>query len=551
MINYTANGGGQLLRILIADDDNIIRRGLKAIIEKNLSKDFLVVGEVSNGSAAIEIIIKDNIDLLITDIKMPVMDGMQLIKEISKLNIKTKIIVLSGFDEYKYVRESLKNGAVDYLLKPINKDAFIDLVKKIKNEKDMQIENELQSKMYLEKMELNKGILKECFLVDLVKENVLKKEYIEAKLMEFGINNSLDFLVAVIGIDDLTKTKIETVDSLKATLLNSIKQKIESEFLLEKGIKVIMATYKNEIIALFINEDFHLKNIDEYVIKIIQVIKETVFANEEYTFSMGISNMVQSIDDIHLAYTQAENAFKRRFYKGTNSIIVFLKNDDLLKPIDEEYIKVLLKLLINGIDMGDLKEVMSNISSIMLNIKENSIDSHSFKTIFSNIILKVYEFSKEFKEVEYSYLNDEDKLLFNIESIEIYKELEEYVLNTFEIIINKVNQIRKNRSAKIIEKAKEYILENYSKDISLKSVSEYVFLNASYFSFLFKNETGKNFVDYLIETRVDVAKKLLHQPEIKVYEISKMVGYNETTSFNRTFKRIVGVAPSDYKKIIK
>lgn len=479
------------------------------------------------------------------------MDGTELIKEISKLNINTKIIVLSGFDEYKYVRESLKNGAIDYLLKPINKDAFVDLLKKIKNEKDVILENEFQNKMFLEKMEQNKDILKECFLIDLVKENVLKKEYIDAKLIEFQININSEFLIAVIGIDDSTKSKIEMVGSLKSTLLNSIKRRIENRLQLENGMKVITATYKNEIIALFINEDIHSENTDKSVIKIIEGIKEKDFSGEEYTFSMGISKMFQSLDEIHIAYSQSSSAYKRRFYQGPNNIIIFSEDNDFSKNIDEKYIDVLVKLLINNIDVGNLKEVKKNIVSIMLNIKENSTDSTNFKTIFSNVILKIYEFSKEFKEVEYTYLNEDDKLLFNIEAIDVYKELEEYVLKIFEIIINKTNQIRSARSAKIIEKAKKYILENYSKDISLKSVSEYVFLNATYFSLLFKNETGKNFVDYLVETRVDVAKKLLHQPETKVYEVSKMVGYNETTSFNRAFKRIVGVAPSDYKKIIK
>ena len=540
-----------MLRILIADDDNIIRRGLKAIIEKNLTEDFFIVGEVSNGRAALDIASKEKIDLLITDIKMPVMDGIELIKEMSKLNISTKIMVLSGFDEYKYVRESLKNGAIDYLLKPINKDAFVDLLKKIKAEKDIELENQFQNKVFLEKMELNKDILKECFLVDLVKENVLKKEYIEAKLIEFEINVSSDFLVAVIGIDDITKTKVDMVDSLKSTFLNSIKRRIESSFKLDNCIKVITATYKNEIIVLFIKEDTNLKNIYEDVIKIIQHIKYKDFSGEEYTFSMGISSVFKSLYYTPKAYSEALSAYKKRFYQGINNIIAFTENIDEIKYIDEKHTELLVKTLINNIDIGNLKEVKKNIASIMLYIKENSLDSNNFKSVFSNVILEVYQFSKEFKEVENSYFSADDKLLLNIETIEIYRELEEYILKAFELIINKTNQIRSARSAKIIEKAKEYILENYSKDISLKSVAEYVYLNATYFSLLFKNETGKNFVDYLIETRVDAAKRILHQPETKVYEVSKMVGYNETTSFNRAFKRIVGVAPSDYKKIIK
>lgn len=551
LFKFIIKGGAQLFKILIADDDSIIRRGLKAIIEKNFPEDFSIAGDVSNGSDALDIISGEHIDLLVTDIKMPVMDGIELIKKISTMNIKTKIIVLSGFDEYKYVRESLKNGAIDYLLKPINKDLFVELLSNLKNEKDVEKENGIQIKLLNEKMEKNKDILKECFLVDLVKENALNKEYIDAKLIEFQINKASEFLIGVIGIDNSNKYKIQLLDNQKESLLNLIKQRIDDRLHTEKEKKVILATYNSEIIVFFINENKCSDKSYDYITSYIQEIKDMDFNGEKYTFTIGLSNVFQSLDNIHISYLQAVQAYESKFFQGINNIIVFLGNSGSLKEPREINIEGSVKSLINDITMGNLDEIQKNIISIMRLIKENVNDSRNFRSIFSSVISSVYEHSEEFKEVEKANLSDEDKLLYNIDLIETYMELEEYVIRTFELIASRINQIRSARSVKLIEKAKEYINENYSRNVSLKSVSENVFLNSTYFSNLFKNETGKNFVDYLVETRINAAKKLLHEPSIKVNEVSRLVGYDETSSFNRAFKRIVGVSPSDYKKIIK
>lgn len=265
------------MNIIIADDDKIIRQGLRLIISKKLSSNFTIVAEVSNGQEALDIIKTQQIDVLITDIKMPVMDGVTLIKEVAKLEVSTRTIVLSGFDEYNFVRESLKNGAVDYFLKPINREDFKELLLKINEE----------------------------------------------------------------------------------LLSESQKGKLSSE-------------------------------------------------------------------------------------------------------------------------------------------------------------------------------HDSQRQDDNVTSIEVRE-----------------GELGNSKGGRIIDRAKEYIENNYDKEISLTTVAEYVYLNSSYFSLLFKNETGKNFVDYLLEKRIDIAKKMLQKPEVKVYEVSKLVGYHEISSFNRAFKRIVGVSPSEYKRYLR
>jgi two-component system response regulator YesN len=126
-------GGNYLYKILIVDDDKIIRGGLKAIIESNYN-DCESIFQAANGERALEILRSDNIDIMITDVRMPVMDGVELIKKVKECNLNVKSIVLSGFDEYKYVRETLKNGACDYLLKPLQNEELLKILDKAKAE---------------------------------------------------------------------------------------------------------------------------------------------------------------------------------------------------------------------------------------------------------------------------------------------------------------------------------------------------------------------------------------------------------------------------------
>ncbi|WP_053242822.1 response regulator [Clostridium sp. DMHC 10] len=153
-----------MLSVFIADDDRIIRKGLVKIIDNNM-KEFKIVGEAANGSAALEKIKELKPDILVTDIKMPVMDGIELINNIKKLSLKTRSIVLSGFDDYKFIRETFKNGAVDYILKPIDNKILFQLLEKIKED----IENETYEK---EKEEKYKNRIKES--TSFLKEKVFE-----------------------------------------------------------------------------------------------------------------------------------------------------------------------------------------------------------------------------------------------------------------------------------------------------------------------------------------------------------------------------------------
>lgn len=539
------------MKIVIADDDKIIRKGLKLIIANKIPGNSIIVREVSNGDEALELVKAGDCDLLITDMKMPVMDGITLIKEIATLGINIKIIVLSGFDEYKYVRESLKNGAIDYLLKPINKNDFGKLLFKIKNEWEDEIQKKLLSEQLTKKLQKNIESLKECFFVDLIKDTALQKEYIDSKLIEYDMEKNMKYVIGVLGIDYPRRGAICVEAKEKAFLFDMIKKRIKEAYTLRNIPGPIVTAYKKEIIILFMIEKEEGLGAQSNVRKAIEEMGITAPIEGEYTVSIGISQEILNIAKAHEAYSQAKDAYEKKFFLGKGCIVSYDMNKKKILPIEIHHLNGKIDKLSSSIITGDLVETKIKMIEIMTEIKENVNNSDEFRQRLREVIFRLYEKSKEFKEIEHTYLIQDNQLFESIELIEVYGDLEKHIMDILENILKKINQTRNSKNAKVIERAKTYIGENYDKDISLKAVAEYVYLNPSYFSLLFKNETGRNFVDYLVEIRVEAAKKFLQKPDVKVYEVAKLVGYNEITSFNRAFKRIVGVSPSDYKKWVK
>jgi two-component system response regulator YesN len=179
------------------------------------------------------------------------------------------------------------------------------------------------------------------------------------------------------------------------------------------------------------------------------------------------------------------------------------------------------------------------------------VEPAQFKGYFVSLLHRISAKLPEFKEALDDLAIRGSDLGEKILEAGTVNDLKDQLMSAFYQIANRISSIRQDRSKKPVEIAKEYIKKHFDEDISLKTVADIVFMNPSYFSELFKNETGKNFIDFLIDTRIAAAKTYLTKPEIKIYEIGQLVGYDEPVSFNRTFKKVVGVSPLQYRKLIK
>jgi two-component system, response regulator YesN len=543
-----------MLKILIVDDDKIIRRGLRTIIE-NDANNFKVIGEAANGLRALEVIEEMKPDILITDIKMPLMDGIELINNILKKGIKLKTIVLSGYDDYKYVRETLKNGAIDYILKPVENEELINLLEQIKDKIEEDKIQEENLFMYSKKITESIFLLKEKFLSSLLKES-RSLEISKESLNEFNITKIGECILADIGIDNYYKLNTASSnEDLKqeAVIKDVLKFIYEEELIKEREMQLLICQHEDEIIMLFVSPFNDSKGFREYINRALNNIRQRVFMNKHFTITIGISKTFGDIVNTSAAYIEAREALNSRFYEQKNKVIEY--NYERLKyeafNINKSEMEEKINRLAGYIQLGNSEKAKGEIENIFEVMGPGRIEPTEFKKILSSIIWAVKLAVPEFKEIIENDKTKKLNIISYIEDIDTLTELKKSIPEGIFLATDTIKLVRKGKSRKIIETAKDYIRNHYSEEISLKNVAEYIFINPNYLSELFKEETGTNFIDYLIETRMNSAKKLLLRPGIKVYEVGQMVGYSEPESFTRAFKKVIGVSPNEYKNIVK
>lgn len=524
------------MKIFLADDDYIIRKGIRTILERNNS-NYTVVGEAEDGETALEQIIElDSVDLLITDIKMPIMDGLELIKEIRKQRDAVKIIVLSGFDDFKYVRSAFRDGAVDYILKPINKKSLIELVEKI----DSRIHIENVEKLHIEK---GTNLLLENLINKLMHRSYVKFSDCENDINNFGIKSEGYYAVSILKLDNHFE-KSNTIEDINiGRLLENLCSRItpiEDDEIKYEAFKYIE---KQQIVILHngISNEYSL----DYIVEKYKMIIES-YTRNEVTYSIGISNLFLELDRCYIAYEQAVKSQNYIFYRGRNGIIKF--NQVNIKSIEgslniDEYVKNIC----DNIEILNFINVRSIINELFQKLRKDRIDPEEFRDIIEEICEKIIltnnDLQEIFNEKEYDYK-------FYIRQVITFDELNEYIITTFRTALEYMKIEKDKRSKKRIEIAKSYINDNFMNNITLNEVAEHVQLNTSYFSNLFKKESGMNFSDYLLNIRLNKAKKLLLDPTIKIYEIGTMVGYEDAVSFGRAFKKKVGMSPKEYRNTV-
>jgi two-component system response regulator YesN len=281
-----------------------------------------------------------------------------------------------------------------------------------------------------------------------------------------------------------------------------------------------------------------------------RIISEEIYAVicsvgiEDTTYTLGVGNVYYGIQNTKIAYHEAQKAADARFYLGKNHRIEYNEIDK--KIIDFNYnLEPSLNKLVQNIVLYDYiasKRIMDQIFIDLCYIDSAKFRKH-MRDMIDLLILQVKDFQEAILCCAHDYV-------FFLDNINTYNELKTYMNHIIKDVIEFIKNEREKRSKIRIELAKKYISENYKDNITLNDVAEHVELNASYFSNLFKTEVGTNFSDYLLEVRMQVARKLLRDPIIKVYEIGCMVGYEDAVSFGRAFKKKVGMSPKEYRNTV-
>lgn len=534
-----------MYKVLIVDDDFPVRMFLKRIINWN-DYSCEIIGEAIDGEEGLEKIKQLNPDIILLDISMPIMDGVDLIKKVNDLNYSCKIIVLSCHDDFEYVKDALKLGAIEYILKNLlTKESLLKVIEIAK----LQIENEQVKKVEYKKMEVlaSKGltIMKRQFVSQLINGIFNNKLEVLEKISQLEIEISIcSNIIIALKVDNFLDTKELCNVENKSISIIDICQDILNDFL---SGEVIQITENLFIIVYGISKDRSSEEILKDAFKISDRIRSSInkYLNSNITF--GISDISNNIMNLNLYYYQALKALKLSFYSGSNKIYFFkdaskFDNNEIKLNKDDE------KHFINLIKKGLNKELNSFMKSYFNEFRmkfynPDYVYKFCIDIIFSiNLAIKQYGIS--LKDI-YGMEKLSPEVIQSIDTIDCLEQNMNQAINHVINILN--DDTVEDVQNETIKKGLNYINSNYMRDISLNDVAEHVHMNTSYFSTLFKKVTGTKYLEYLKYIRIKKAKELIQTTNKKLNEISKEVGIANPKNFSKLFMEVEGITPMQYK----
>lgn len=520
-----------MYNVLIVDDEMLIRVGIQASIEWE-KHGFRVVALAEDGKDALEKFKENTIDLIITDIMMPEMDGLELIREVRKIDRDVKFVFLSCHNEFNFVREALKLGADDYILKlSMDSDDLLKIVLKIKED--------------LDKINKNKNgvFVGAAWIEDIFQKyigKVINYDTLIKEIQNSNLNFMAPYYAIYISIDRFIEYK--NYGEIQAeNLLNFSFKNIISE--LSKEINnIIIDIYQGGFIFLASNinntVDWH-----EFVKEINRALK--IYLNLTCTFV--VSNSFFGLEQLPDIVKNSQEYLEYRFYRGEASILELSKVD---------FVDEIVKL-----DTNTKQEMLINLRTLNFTKFEYVFKEHFNKLIFDEIYLpsRVKLFALElvyiYSDIAYVYdvpiediLNQQIKPYDKISKYETIYEVIDSVLEFVKILMDKLMDKKIIVEREEIIKARMYVLENLENDINLDLVSNYCNISKTYFSALFKKETGENFNDYVNRIKMEEAHKLIIDYDMKIADASSKVGIYDLSYFSKIFKRYTGISPSKAKK---
>lgn len=522
-----------MIKIVFVDDEEVTLRLLTKVIDWERA-GFRIVGTATDGKEGVELYKKEKPDVMIVDIMMPVMDGLEFIKEIRKIDTKAKIIILSAYDDFEYAQKAIPFGVSAYLLKPLDEIEMLKVLEDIKEDllygnrqnNDNMVSIELEFRKFLDAMR-SKSKYDTRGMLERFPRLAVFSNYIAAHLKYLGLN-----------IDNQDINKItDSIELLKTNICVEFKTKV---FCTEINFGEYF------LIIIFPDMDQAKSNMQRLVRTIEKYYKEN---QQQLDYTVGLSNAFAYPEDLKQAYKQALTASSFFFYPDSNRINTYQKINDY-SLLDESYTLKNIRLVTSCLNIDNKDQIISVLKDLFMYFYSNKIlPSHVY-----NFCAKYLFFIR--KELISIYPNFDLKSLQNIFNQDLrdyynFDLLRDFMVNAANKILEEI-KIYKNGNIDMLYamSAKKYTLENYlRKDFSTNEVAEYLGLSKNYFSKIFKDATGENFWDYVTRLRIEYAKRLLQNTDKTNYEISNLIGYKSEYHFSRKFKKLVGISPSQFRKL--
>ncbi|MCU6707851.1 response regulator [Paenibacillus sp. J5C_2022] len=532
-----------MYKVLLADDELLVRTSLKLLLNWE-QHGFSICGEASSGTEALQLVERHRPHLLISDIRMPGMDGVQLSGEMARRYPGTRMIMLSNYDDFDYVKGALQNGASEYLLKHrLNEEELTVALAGVREWLQAHSED-------AESMSPNANhllALKRGFIVQLIAGFT----YSEAELdMHIGMLNlklgKKRFVPVILSIDDYsTRERTKTMKALELEQFSVVN--MVEEILHEIGNGAVCHVRDDRFVLLFslphLRSEGQMRDIVNGAAGRIANCLKTYL---NMSVSLSIGELCRGIEDIPASYKKAEEQLRKRFYKG-KSLILTGESSSVEEVVICGLDIQLEKRLLSAIRAGNISAVKEDLAHIFTAIKQRSLSMNSSQLIFNDLLGLLHRVCKE-KEVQLSLLYSSEELPHDIlGGFQTLDELKNWFESLFQRYFHETREEDDKLYSPYTNQALRFIRQHYMNDISLSHTAEHIGISSAYLSTLFKNEMKVGFSDYLTAFRLEQAKSFLEEGK-EIQDIAKLCGFNSQHYFFRIFKKRTGITPGEYVK---
>ena len=537
------------MRLLIAEDELWLRKRLVSTIDWS-SYGISEVYEAEDGGEALEIALKEKPDIVITDIRMPELSGIDLMKKLNENSIFSKMIVVSGYDDFEYAQGALRMGAINYLLKPVDEEELLDSVKRCVEE----LKKEKNKETVFDKQSAASEMLMEHIYEDLIFETSEKRtEELLQKLSRKEIGFPFQSAAVVnmqvrehtFFVNDKVKSDMWSVYQwLRRNLQEDC---YECQYLYMRGSQIVLLLFGDDPEAKF------MERVENWV----QLILEALQKELNISLFMAAGDVTDDFSGIHRSYEMAQKKIKEK--RAEEKRILALRNQETEQELntrfDDVYGEYDFKLLIKEIRNGDSEKAQTELQAILQSSSRRlqSADMMKLQLFYMNFINRIAgaclpECEAYADELAMQCMTVMRELIY-IGSDTIVTERWDCLKKFVEKLVEVYQENNGKRKHWMIDQVLQYVEENYNTALSTRDIAGRFFMNTSYFSKLFHEQMGCTFSNYLINVRVEKAKMMLTQTNMKLYDIAEAVGYTNVQYFSTIFKEKEGLTPSAFRQM--
>lgn len=543
--------GVSMCKVLIADDEPKVLLLIKSLIEwERLGLE--LVATASDGISALTLIAEHRPDIVITDIRMPGYDGIELIGRAKELSPAIDFIIVSGYRHFDYAQKAIRFGVEDYLLKPLKALEINQTLRKMIDKYRARDMARLREETYAVRLERDARLLHERFMATvLAGEGSELRDALARSLGEINHQFSTDFKPGEFQAFSV-KPDIH-IDSLGANVRKLLVEKTVAairDAVTAHCYTCLLYPSERGVLGVLNYAEREKKALRKSFVAVIDELQSQSEIFDRIKVSVGFGRLSASIQDMPISCREAELAVLNRLVQGTGRIIEapLADNSDLVvaQIVSGEVRKRLLRA-VEILDASELAEIIDEVARAAST--SEGISGRAVLALFEECS-QIMRFGLKTQSavdetVEAMQRSVFEKLDMCHSQKDVFILLAEYGSS----LVAHVAALRKSESAKPVRDAQKFIQSNFANPIGLESVSELAGFNPTYFSLLFKKETGMNFLEYLTDVRIREAKRLLSDPRKTIGDVAAEVGYNDVKHFSRVFTRSTGIHPSKYRKL--